>query len=304
MPDDDDVRAKKFVVDGIFPRNLVHLIAAPVGTGKTTLFMQQIYAMQNNLLFFGKKAYNSRIVYITADRGQQETEDTLERLGLPDLKIHLVSLKDDNYSTVPYLEYLLGKHCQAGDAVFVEPFNFFLLDDQKRPGDINNFGHVSRWLLKIGREASQRKITIEGSLHSSKAKQGSQYMVAREKVLGSVAWTAFTATTVVIEPTDPTVPEDPGRTIYVMPRNSRPFSLDYTVEPERGLLVPVIPTKPFRGKLETLLEEIDDQEFKVSDLAARAGVSQSTVYRWLDPKEEDGYVTKVAHGTYKKRQRV
>lgn len=301
----DDARAKEFVVDGIFPRNLIHLIAAPVGTGKTTLFMQQIDAMQRGQLFLGKQSYPSRVVYITADRGAQETAATLKRLGLPDVQLRLVSLKDMSGPTVPYLEVLLDQHCVRGDLVIVEPFNFFLRDGQNRGvGDINNFGHVSHFLLRVGKKVEELGITIEGSLHSSKAKHGSEYMVAREKVLGSVAWTAFTATTIVIEPANPTVVDDPGRTIHVLPRDIRPFTLDYIVEPTHGLLIPTA-VKPFKSRLDELLEA-HEGPFTTEDIERwmeEANVSLRTTTRWLKQKIEDGYVERIDRGIYRKRPR-
>jgi hypothetical protein len=303
QPNENTETAKKFIVDGIFPRNLVHLIAAPVATGKTTLFMQQIHAMQHGLDFLTKRAFDTRIVYITADRGRQETDATLARLGLTGIVINLLSLKDMR-GTIPYLEIMIGEHCKHGDLVIVEPLNFFLRDSNNKPGDINNFGQVSNFLLRLGRIAEDMQITIEGSLHSSKAKQGAQYMVAREKVIGSVAWTAFTATTVVLEPADPTVCDDPGRLIHVLPRDIRPFTLDYVVEPTHGLLVPST-AKPFKSRLDELLEAHEGQ-FTTEHLELwmeEAHVSLPTLKRWLKQKIDDGYVERIGRGTYQKRPR-
>lgn len=298
-------RSEKFVVDGILPRNLVHLIAAPVGTGKTTLFMQQIHAMQNGLEFLGRKAYRSRIVYITADRGKMETASTCERLGLTGLEIVLVSLKDMR-GKVPTLESLIAANCQRGDLVIVEPLNFFLRDYNGRVGDINNFGHVSHFLLGIGREAEDRQITIEGSLHSSKAKQGSEYMVAREKVIGSIAWTAFTATTIVLEPANPTVCDDPGRTIHVLPRDMRPFTLNYTVEPERGLLIPGTSPEQIKEQLDLFLYNHPSNTFTAKDLGswAEQSGSKATLWRWVELKIEGGEVLRVGRGKYEKRKPI
>ncbi len=305
VPDDDDGRSnsKKFIVDDIFPHNLVHLVAAPVSTGKTTLFMQQVNAMQHGLEFLTKPAHDARVVFITADRGKQETDATLARLGLPDLKIHLVSLKDMR-GTIPYIESLISTNCQRGDLVIIEPLNFFLRDSNNRTGDINNFGQVSNFLLKLGRIAEDMEITIEGSLHSSKAKQGSQYMVAREKVIGSVAWTAFTATTIVLEPADPTVCDDPSRLIHVLPRDIRPFTLEYTVEPEHGLLVPAR-TMPMKSQLDICLAAHPTDEFTTSDLEAwqaLADVGETTTKRWIRELVKADRVAHPSRGIYRRRK--
>lgn len=304
MPDDvvsDLARIEKFVVDGILPSNLVHLLAAPVGIGKTTLIMQLLQAMKDGTFWLTKQAYPRRVVYISADRGKQETDSTLERLGLTGLDFKLVALKDTKCTTISTLEFYIDQNCLRGDLVIVEPLNFFLRDGNKT-GDINNFGHVSRFLLAIGKKAEELQLTILGSLHSSKAKQGSQYMVAREKVIGSIAWTAFTATTIVLEPSDPTVCDDPGRLIHVLPRDMRPFTLEYEVETTRGLLLPKEKFKPLKNELELHLEAMDQSDFTAQDVETWSNISQSTAYRWLAQKKKDGYVQEVRHGVYRKAQ--
>jgi AAA domain len=302
VPDDELVRAKKFVVDGILPCGLVHIVAAPVGTGKTTIFMQQIHAMQNGLEWLTKKAYPHRVVYITADRGKAETDATIARLGLTGIEFKLVSLKDQTSPAVSPLELILHNNCQEGDLAIVEPLNFFLKDGAKS-GNINDFGHVSRFLLSIGRKAEEMQITIEGSLHSSKAKQGQQYMVAREKVIGSVAWTAFTATTIILEPNDPATCDDPGRTIHVLPRDMRPFTLGYVVEPEHGLLVPTAKTLICKSALDRALDVWPQDTWTRSDTndwAAAAELSDTTAKRWLQQLEADGRIIRVERGVYKR----
>jgi RecA-family ATPase len=298
----DLARIEKFVVDGILPCNLVHLLAAPVGIGKTTLIMQLLQSMKDGTLWLTKQAYPRRVVYISADRGKQETDSTLERLGLTGLEFKLVSLKDTKCTTISTLEFYIDQNCLRRDLVIVEPLNFFLRDGNKT-GDINNFGHVSRFLLAIGKKAEELQLTILGSLHSSKAKQGSQYMVAREKVIGSIAWTAFTATTIVLEPSDPTVCDDPGRLIHVLPRDMRPFTLEYTVEPERGLLIQRERMKPMKNKLEEYFEGHEAETFTSEDMknwAEKAGISESTMWRWLKQKVRDGYVIIEEPGLYRK----
>jgi AAA domain len=301
LPDDDASRAKKFIVDGILPVNLVHLVAAPVGTGKTTVFMQLIHAMANELEWFTKKAYPRHVVYITADRGRVETEATIARLGLTGVVYKLVSLKDQKGTAVAPLELLLHTNCEPGDLAIVEPINFFLKDGNKS-GNINDFGHVSRFLLTIGRKCEEMQITVLGSLHSSKAKQGAQYMVAREKVIGSVAWTAFTATTIVIEPSDPATCDDPGRVVHVLPRDMRPFTLDYVVEPEHGLFVPAVKRVP-RSPLEDRLQAWEAETFErsnVDDWAFAAGLSAATAKRWLQQLEHDGRIIRIERGIYRR----
>jgi RecA-family ATPase len=317
-PDDDDLartarlanqktqKAKKFVVDGILPRGMVHLIAAPVGTGKTTLFMQQLDSIQRGAQFLGRDTYPANIVYITADRGEQESHNTIERLGLK-IDMRIVSLKDTKKSVIPYLETLIETYCRRDDLVIVEPLNFFIRDANNRTGDINSFGHVSHFLLNIGRMARDMNLTVEGSLHSSKAKAGSGYAVPREKVIGSVAWTAFTSTTIVMEPADPKTPEDPGRTIYVLPRDERPFTLEYVVDSDAGgLLVPqAVFARRYKSNLDKFLDAHPHETFtnlEVESWKDTASVSVSTAYRWLEQKIKNGEVERVEKGVYKKRR--
>lgn len=309
MPDADEARllkSRKFIVDGILPRGMVHLIAAPVGTGKTTLFMQLLDAIQKGGQFLGRDTFPANVVYITADRGEQETHSTIARLGL-DIKMQIVSLKDSNKATVPYLEALIESVCKHDDLVIVEPLNFFLRDTNNKCGDINNFGHVSHFLLNVGRVARNNKLAIIGSLHSSKSKTGSGYAAPREKVIGSVAWTAFTSTTIIMDPVDVNTPEDPGRTIYVLPRDEKPFTLDYVVDSDAGgLLVPQAAyAVRHRSQLDKLLDSHPmDQVFTTQHLdewELQSGVSRRTVLRWVEHKVKNGDVERVERGVYKKR---
>lgn len=312
MPDDDAARAqeskkvekaRKFVVDGIFPRGLVHLIAAPVGTGKTTLLMQLVHAIQAGDQFLSRSTYPVNVTYICADRGKRETMRTVERLGLK-VEMRIESLKDMR-GTIPYLETFLSA-CKQDEMAIVEPINYFIRNDVNRTGNINNYGDVSNFLLKIGRIAEDKNLTILGSLHSSKAKVGEGYMVPREKVMGSAAWTAFSGTAIVMEPVDPKTPEDPGRTLYVLPRDERPFTLDYVVDSDAGgLLIPSAAfARRFKSQLDKCLESHPEPLFTNQHLLewqTLANVSQATTYRWLEQKIKNGEVERVEKGVCKKR---
>lgn len=298
-----DPKSRKLVVDGIFPRGLVHIIAGPVACGKTTLIMQMLDAIQKGEKWLGMDTYLTKIVYICADRDLQETRETIERLGLK-IEMDIASLTDMKGNVIPYLETIITDRCKGGELVLVEPVNFFIRDGQNRIGDINNIGHVSNFLLKIKRLAAQMNLTIIGSLHSSKAKVGEGYMTPREKVMGSIAWTAFTSTTIIIEPVDPKTPEDPGRTIYVLPRNLKPFTLDYVVDEKCGLLISVAQVqRGMRPQLEICLDEWEGQfsSADVDNWQVLANVSRATARRWLSQKVENGYVEVLERGRYRKR---
>jgi len=297
------------IVETLIPRNLIHIIAAPVGIGKSTLIFQMCGAIDTGGSFLGYNTSPARVVYITADRSQAETRASMARLGMSALPIKIVSIKDTIGAKIPFLETLVRDNCKPGDLCFIEPLNFFHRDGENKTGNVNDFIQVAHFLMRIGKLAIQEKVTIVGSLHSSKAKVGEGYAVAREKILGSVAWAAFTSTVIIIEPNAPDQTEDPGRSIHLLPRNSAPKVLNYMADPANGMLVPMSATAI--GKSAGLWTKMNEQlqtwpsnkQITSADILTWAefvGLSRATAFRWLKQTVEDGKLECVEHGVYRK----
>ena len=312
MPDatGPQVLEDQFLIDRIFPTMRLHVIAAPVGIGKTTFLFQLCRAVLDGTEFLGEKPQPvTGIMYLSADRTRREAYATMRRMGFLDLvpRINWVFTNENANNVDDYLENTIESKTKAGQLLIVEPLMHFLRDGNNKMGNPNDYLHVSHFLGRVKKYIEKQGITMICSLHSAKVKGDSGYAAMREKMLGSNAWGGMTSTVVFIEPTDPDDPTSPYRTIHVMPRDIRAFSLAYMQETEHGLLVPVPVAKPFKCELDMALENHPDETFTMDHLRewqTRSNVSWSTVLRWLKAKIDDGYVERVSHGVYRKLKPV
>jgi hypothetical protein len=319
MPGDDrppagkpleDPPADEFLVEDMFPTKRVHLIAGPVGAGKTTYIYQLARTALDESDFMEHRTPHrgGRIVYVAADRTRREANATLRRMGALDLipRIKWIFANEIRQKgVIPFLETLIEQNCKEGDTVIVEPFQFFLRDDKNKAGDPNSYMDVSHWICKVKDAVEKQGVTLFGSVHPPKAKKGEGYASVRDKLIGTSAWTAFTSTTVYIEPTDPDDVTSPYRTIHVLVRDGKNFTMEYMQEPEHGLLVPVPSAKPFKSALDLGLDAHPDEVFTlehVREWLTGTTISWPTVERWLKGKVDNKNITRVSRGVYRKIQ--
>ena len=314
MPEDESTPAPapptiledEFLVDRIFPTRRLHIIAAPVGIGKTTFLFQLCRSLLDGTDFLEEKTRRAPgILYLSADRTRREAYATLRRMGCLDLipRMSWMFVHENTSDVEAYLENLIEKHTVPGQLMIVEPLTHFLRDGQNKMGNPNDYLHVSHFLGRIKKYIERHDITMICSLHSAKSKGDMVYAAMREKVLGSAAWGGMTNTIVFIEPTDADDPASPYRTIHIMPRDIRAFSLEYMQETEHGLLIPVPVAKPFKSELDKCLDNHPDDTFTIEHVhewQMRANVSWPTVERWLRQKIQDGYIERVQRGVFKK----
>ena len=298
----------EFLVDRIFPTKRLHILAAPVGVGKTTLLFQLCCSLLENGTFLGRPAHRREgIVYLAADRTRRETYATLRRMNMLELIPQIKWLFTDEMATpgMNFLELLLEQHTRAGQLFIVEPLLYFLRDGNNKMGNPNDYLHVSHFIGKLKRSIEKVGVTMLCSLHSAKVKGTEGYAAMREKVLGSNAWGGTTNTVIFVEPRDPEDSSSPYRKIHVMPRDSQAFVLDYMQESAHGLLIPAEAPKPFKNKLQEQFDAYEGEAFTIADAiqwADTAAIARKTLERWLNQKIQDGYVERLERGTYRKRQ--
>jgi len=311
VPDDDrnfiEPPEDDFLVDKIFPTTRIHLIAGPVGAGKSTYVYQMSKAILDGIAFLNNPTHSrGKIVYLAADRTRREAIATLRRMGflhlLPRIKWLFIN-EIRQKGIIPFLETIIEQHCAPGDMLIVEPFQFFLRDDKNRAGDPNSSMDVSHWICKVKDAVEKVGITLFGSVHPPKAKKGEGYGSVRDRLIGTSAWTGFTSTTIYIEPTNPDDVTDPYRTIHVLVRDGQNLAVEYMQEPEHGLLVPVatiIKKSPFDLRLESLDADVTFTSADVGQWAVEAGMTDRTGRNWLKQLEKDTKVRKVGYGVYKR----
>jgi hypothetical protein len=294
------------IIEGILARDRLHLIAGPSGAGKTTLQGQMIESISLGIPFLGHPTVTVPMLYITADRTRAEHLETCQRIGIDMDKMGVRIVTTDDYATLPLLYEILDKHAKEGYLVFVEPLPFFLVNAQNQPGNINDPVQVARFLSSVKRRCSQGKYTILGSCHGTKSKENNNYSLMREKIAGTSAWGAYTATNIYVEPQDPTDPESPFRTVHWLLRNSRSFSTQFQFNAVGRLEV----CQPGKSNAWTELDKEfsnwpSETTFSYDQLniwIELVGCSLKTAQRWLDEKVKGGEVTRIDRGIYQRNR--
>lgn len=160
---------------------------------------------------------------------------------------------------------------------------------------------VTQFMLTITEACSRMGITVIATIRSSKARTGEGYVSIRERIIGSGAFCSYSDTKIGIEPTKPSEPMNNSRVITLLPQNSKPEVLNFTLS-EFGLL----PGEGVSTKARALDEWLVGAERGITvttsalvELAATTNLSESTVYRWIRIQVELGTLDKVGHGQYR-----
>jgi hypothetical protein len=290
------------IIDGILPRHRVHLIAGPVGIGKTTMEMQMIEAVRDHKSFFGYATEPVPILYISADRTVEEHLETCERIGVPMDGIRMVTVED--YKSLPLLTEILSEHAKEGYLVIVEPLPFFLVNHLNQPGNINDPLQVARWLTVIRKKCRVGKYTLLGSCHGAKVKEGSNYAIMREKIAGCSSWGAYTSTILYIEPADPSNPASRFRNVHFMFRNRANVSVQFQLNATNGRFEVCEEGKSDAWlQLDKELFEWPNGSFSNQDIetwAEMCSCSRATAYRWVKSRLDKGLVTRLSRTNYLK----
>lgn len=300
IPDIDDDDGEESYCEGLLPKYQLHLIAGGSGVGKTTLVFQMYKALTSfaHNEFLGRKATNKAAwAYVAIDRTERECRQTQRRMGV-DFPVfstvdHDLFGKSLTGEIIPRLPKFYGYRPQF---IFVDGFSYLF------PGRENVKNDVGGWLEGISRYCFRKKLTILGSCHSPKTKEGHGYSESRHKVAGLVAWAGFCSTIIVLDFVGK--PEDGFRDVHICPRNSAEERIPMKFN-NQGWLVPRDGDERVLAEflLAPILNKLPPGEHSYVELweAGKAkGVSRPTFDRFLRRMVEQGTLTRVKKGTYQK----
>src|SRR5581483_4606796 len=87
-------------------------------------------------------------------------------------------------------------------------------------GKVNDLKVTAQFMRGLGEFCEQRGVTIIGTAHVSKTREGERFLNPRQRIAGSVSWAGYSSTVVVIEEKDPESTGD-ARTISILRRNGK-----------------------------------------------------------------------------------
>lgn len=286
------------------PRQQCSILAGASGAGKTTLVMQVLADWCNDKTFTPALKFDAtKIAYLVADRTCEEVRIRKKRLHIPDEKMQVYGIQDDLSFDLKNLKEgelalrtALHKFSNDYDMLVIDPIALFI------SGDTNNFREVAISLMKIGRIAIEKNITIFAVHHASKSRSDFTFKRPQDRINGSGAFQGFSGTQMVlIEGKEDDKAYD---SLFVIPHMG-PMQTTLLVRDEVGDFAVLEQNNTDivqRGKLEIMFDKIPYGEpFHITTihrLAEDQGVSRSAAFKLVKEMLEDKTMKKVGRGEY------
>jgi len=299
MQDDNSSSRLPFVVDQIFPAREVHLIAGPSGAGKTTFVFQLIDDWLSAKPVLGRDAQLVPMCYVACDRSSASVNRTLERIK-PTQRPPTLSLIDHpGVTSIQGVVSLVRKHITDCRILWIDPLLHFV-----SKGKTNDYACVAEFLIEASRTCSREDITIFGYVHATKAREGERVLNPRQRILGSVAWAAFSETIILIEPPDNDDPTSNVRSVLVLPRNLPAEEMTYAFN-SKGRLEQQQTGDFAEEMLKEFLPTLDpNRVYTTLDLMREVAdfgihLSRATFFRWVRNQVDCDRLKLVSKGKYR-----
>lgn len=276
------------LVYGILPSGEFHLFAGPSGSGKTTYLFQFREEYAAGRPIFNHVTRPVPHLYISIDRSEQNVKATLARLNLPANFPILSGINRTDLESIDSIFMLLEKSHPDIRLVFIEGIATLVPN-----GKVSDYKVVADFCKKIARYCLKRGITIIGSVHATKTKENDRFLNPRERILGSVAWAAFTETVFLFDPVDPDADTADRIKLWILPRNA-PKEV-HEMKFAGGRLVAAPPASLSSAEsLDRLLNFLSlldlNTEFTADEAVAAAKSSRSHTYRLLKDLQSAGTI--------------
>jgi RecA-family ATPase len=270
---------RQHIIQGVMPANHCHLLAGPSGAGKTTLLFQQIDAIAKGGEFLGHRCITVPQAYVSCDRSLDSVYDTLDRMNI-DIDIPMWSTIDSdiNENFAAILNFVRSK---VPDVKLLHIDGFTSLCPK---GNITDYYIVQGFLKSISR-LCKGGLTVQGLCHDAKLRQGHEYIMERERVIGSSAWGGFSETIIHIAPANPKDAADTRRAITILPRNAANETMTYAIMDGR-----LLPSDLGGDVVDLFMLEADIQRhpsdmLRAADIVAYGAthsISRATSYRYIE----------------------
>jgi len=292
------------IIDTLLPCYGVNLVGGSSGVGKTTFLLQLLSALQTNQEFLGHCTRPVEYIYVSCDRDATAIRRTCERVGVsvPQHRVFPMlssaSLSLDQLAGYVVKHRIKNKHDPSVHyLVLIEGMVRYM-----RSGNMNDYRATADFLADLTHISTTNNCTFIGTVHAAKARERDMVFNPRERVLGSVAWSAYSKTIIFIEPLDPKDPTNPGRKIWVMPRESQAEEFDFSFSDDGRLHLTADESVTFLFDADyAALQKGEVITTKlVREWAEKKSVTERTAYRWLAGMWQQGRLEKLGRGAYKK----
>jgi AAA domain len=300
---------KEAIVDGLFRKRQIHIFGGSSGVGKSRFAIPMLDRIREGAPVFGHESHPTEFVYIAADRDYDTAKALITDLGgnADDWRIFSL-LEDAAFQEMEFkriLEHFIIPQNLEARLFFVEGIGMLA-------EDINDYRTVRKFLHGLLDVCHRRDITIIGSAHSPKMKQGEKYQLTRENILGSVAWGGVADTVLGFDFGNRNDPKDRTRRVVVWPHSFGETEVFHLIFQNDGRLEQVEDPKVVRARNSDKIKDVfwkfvadNPGEFVAADaidFAEKNGVSRTDTFSVLKAMVEEGRVEKLRRGRYRARK--
>lgn len=269
---------KLYYVDEWLPAKRLSLLAGSSAAGKTTLLFQMFEAWLNRERFLGQATMGQdkgSVYYVSLDHEKDEVEELLDRAGIDRKLFNWRALGDEPLNPLDVMTI------PKGTAIFAIDGGEMMLKACKH-SDFDTVQTLIRDLKVKTKESDCATILLLGS---PKLKKNEEYMMGRERVLGSSAWGRLVSTVFNIGITNPgAAVGDTRRTLFVYPRHTPACQVELDFTPSGRLVTLAQATANKEDRLKFLQELQSGQKYtrkQMLEIGARYMLSPSTVDKTL-----------------------
>jgi KaiC/GvpD/RAD55 family RecA-like ATPase len=303
LTDDFEPFEFDWIIENIFDRGRLHMIAGPQGSGKTRFFLRMIYDWSHGIPVLNQAVSPSKFVYIDTTRDKKSIKAALRSLGIAPSEFNIIDWnKDHTSSSVNDLQKMIPDDIEV---VFID--NLAMMIQSETHGDpASSPSAVFRFLSKLKTWMNKTNRTVIFTHTCIKAEQAHRYMSPKSKVYGTQAWMQNVETAILFDEENPADLRDPYRLLDIIVKNHVSYNLPrrYKLQNDGRLTVaPVMPSietgLPSDDSYEDaahirLLEffPLDGGEIDAVKLCKKTNLATTTLYRHLKKLMKLGMIEK------------
>lgn len=300
LTDDFEPGEFDWLVEDIFDKGRLHMIAGPQGSGKTRFFLRMINDWSKGLPVLGHPTNPAKFVYIDAARDKKSIKVALRSLGINPSDFFIIDWNAIHTSTS--FTDLLKLIPFDVDVIFIDNLALMLSSDNTgEPSSSSSI--VYKFLAKLKQWLNKNSKTIIFTHTFVKTETSHKYASPRGKVYGAQTWLQSSETTILFDEENPQDLRDPYRLIDIIVKNYQPkdhprrFKLQ---DDGRVVHAPKLPNQ-IDKTLTKNEDHIDllsyfpldkDKKITAFELKKLTNLPESSLYRYLKKLQELNLIVK------------
>jgi hypothetical protein len=208
------VAPSDYLVDPIWPKREVHLLAGVTGAGKTTWLFHTLLEWEQSKPVLGMVSHPVPWAYVATDRSVAAAYRTMNAMAVPRNSIKIIPAHGADHKQWPAIVETLAE--MEVEMAVVEGFGSFVEGS-------GNHRDVAKFMHSVCKDTAPSTrfpngLTIVGVVESPKMKPHERYNLPRQRISGVATWGHMADCVCLIEHAKPGVQGDAGRVLYVCPR--------------------------------------------------------------------------------------